>query len=309
MKQRIVLYGVVLAGILLCISIGHTCPPLPCPPCVSNWPNCNVFCGGQPNQLCCDDIQCYNIYERQCCYYGNGKTCDHNIACCAQDCCSEEAPNCCDNITCYNSNENEYCCSDGNGHICGQFEECCGESNCCEFEQCKFCVNGECLVCSGLPDRICCPGIYFPTCVDECTDEVVDTETCDEAQEDEYDCPGCTSLLPPLCHDHVWRDYTDLEIEACSGGCPMYGDQDIRSEICYEKKYCGGTYREDEKCIECQNEMLCLPKIDSDPPTCYYGSLGECIAEAVCTITFTCYDCCRDDRVLDTIYENTCKCK
>ncbi len=79
-----------------CCNDGHCCPS-------------SKFCCGanccNAGESCCDGKTCYDPYVKQCCGYGNGKTCNNDQTCCQDTCCERS---CCDSwFAC------EYCQSGG----------------------------------------------------------------------------------------------------------------------------------------------------------------------------------------------------
>ena len=147
---------IVLGAGLLCLNASATDPP-PCPPCWSNWPDCDVWdcnagedccdtancetcidntckvCSGDPNQVCCDGSCCDTSINCQTCVEGNCVSCD-----------GDPDLLCCDHITCYDPNDLQ-CCGYGDGTTCKNDCELCCEDKCCDLTNCEICKNGNCL--------------------------------------------------------------------------------------------------------------------------------------------------------------------
>ena len=113
MINRTAIVLVVLGAGLFCSNASATDPP-PCPPCWSNWPDCDVWdcnagedccdeencetcidnvckvCSGDPNQVCCDGSCCDTSINCQTCVEGNCVSCggNPNLACCDGECVS-----------------------------------------------------------------------------------------------------------------------------------------------------------------------------------------------------------------------------
>jgi hypothetical protein len=161
--------------------------------------------------------------------------------------------------------------------------------------------------------EVCCsyfnPPSYSHYCAQPCSSAIVDTESCNEANEENEKCPGCThGTIPPFCMEFHWIDYTGLKIKQCYDGCPQ-NDWNLRNEICYERKMCIGSFKEDQMCLVCQNgEMTCVTMQSSSPPSCYYG-VADCIVEIACAILVNCEKCSQTNEVIDTYNRETCDCQ
>ena len=218
----------------------------------------------------------------------------------------------------YNSNLQQ-CCGYGNGMVCSRFGEYCMEGICrprnCGGQCCysnQFCCGGneegECYDAG----RVCCFYIAPPFnqyyCASPCRDEVVDTESCDESKKENEKCPGYThGMIPPFCRDFCWIDYTGLKIKQCYDGCPQR-DWNLRNEICYERKKCAGSFKDNHMCLVCQDELVCVPMLSSNPPACSFGA-AECILQVSCAFLVNCEKCSPTNKVVETHYRETCDCK
>ncbi len=278
------------ATVLLFTDFLLAYPPPPCPPCYV-WvsPNCVyqckgcescknnvcVECGGVAGLACCDNKGCYSTSQQVCCGYGDGTACNKQTECCLDGGCRPRncGGNCC--------RANQFCCGDlQEGVCCNAGEECCF--------------------------YLAYP--YSHYCVQPCRDEITDTESCSEMKDENERCPGCTPpFFSPQCWEFHWVDYTGLKIKECYEGCPQR-DWNIRSEICYQRKFCTGTFQENQLCMLCQDELFCVPLLNSGPSGCDF-SIGNCLLTVACNLLTGCVKCEPSSEVIDTYYRETCDCK
>jgi hypothetical protein len=218
---------------------------------------------------------------------------------CNEECCSKShCPDCYNCINCecwYDCDPWEVCCNDECCNECCP-DSCCGENQwCCTGEVC--CNSGE--VCCFSPES----GFY---CKPPCWDELTDSTTCSEDNEDDYKCDGCQQLSPPPCS--TYRDYTGLDIHACHDGCP--DDWNSSNEVCYELKECFAELKNNSWCEECEGENRCWPIIDPDPPggdDC--ETVSACFTQMACDIIFMCFQCSSGGDTIETVRKNTCTCQ
>ena len=135
-------------------------------------------------------------------------------------------------------------------------------------------------------------GGFVYHCNPPCWDEVTDTTSCDESQEETYECPAC--LVFPGgggCAGHTYRDYSGLQIKECHDGCPQF-DWNVSDEICYELK----------KCVDAQvhQEALCMLFGN--------GELG-CVPELDDTLIVACVVCGTGGDLVDTLKKEICSCQ
>jgi len=268
-----------------CCSAGQTC------------------CNGTCCEACCDGITPYNPATETCCGDGYGTVCSGSSPCCLDvpggisfctaycydSVCCSSAQWCCDNVECC-----DYpCCGT---ECCGATEYCCGDPSWNEL-----CCNN---------DEVCCwyidgSGNFVFYCNPPCTEEVINTTTCSEDNEENYACIGCTSPLPPNCTAQQYQDYSGLEIKECHDGCWWQ----TPDELCYEQRYCLADIKENHYCMECQGKWLCIPCLDTGSSCiCEEPSIAGCIINVSCFIASTCFKCITGGELIDTFKMETCNC-
>ncbi len=269
------------------------CPPPPCGDCQTWNPETEACDSDCSSGQCCNDDVCVDDCDD--CYTCESGSCDWDCSplqeCCNGTCCDY----CCDGVCC---SSGQSCCDN----------ECC-DNPCCGTECCganQYCCGGE-TCCNS--DEVCCwyfDGGFTYYCNPPCTDEVTDTTSCSEDNEDAFKCKGCQQITSPS-NCGTYQDYTGLVIETCHDGCPQF-DWNNSEEICYEVKECFPMFHSNSLCLECEGEMLCLRLEFGEPPECQ--TIGECIVTIVCDVTENCYQC--ESGGGDTVYthkEETCSCK
>jgi len=105
--------------------------------------------------------------------------------------------------------------------------QCC--QNCCDPNKCEKCIEGQCQVCGGDPDEVCCDGV----CTPKCEDEILDSINCHGTS---YDCwRSCDAVgCEPISTTTV---YENIDRKTCQGGCP--GEcPDWSSVLCYTEYDC-----------------------------------------------------------------------
>jgi hypothetical protein len=181
------------------------------------------------------------------------------------------------------------CCAAGKccvPNCCGSNQFCCGDGVCCDA--------GE----------VCCTSLtppYNHYCEEPCTDEITDTTTCSEDNEDAYKCFGCEQWTEPTCDSY--RDYTGLAIKTCYDGCPL--DRNTSEEICYQIKECKSVIHGDSLCMSCNDLEACIP-VNTHVTPC--TTVGDCVINIACDITYICNQCEEDTEVIATVTEETCEC-
>lgn len=135
MKTKSIRSGAFIIGFCLLLGVrAFACDP-PCPPCWSNWPDCNVWsCSGCQR---CNGLECvWNCITGQTCC---NNSCCSGICCPLNEiCCTQGA--CCDGIACYNPGVMQ-CCEYGDGTTCLKEEYCYGGEcvECLELNHCPQC--------------------------------------------------------------------------------------------------------------------------------------------------------------------------
>jgi len=274
-----------------------------------------IVCNATPYQECCSG-QCYDIRVQKCCQaVGYGYVCNNNDTCCNGQCCNPLQCKSCVNGVCKSNCDPNLCqVCDGQGHciVCnGNMSKCCmnGQcknrcgSSCCGDDQ--YCC-GEQACCAA--DEVCC--YYLDTlehyCSPPCRDEVIDTTSCSENNEDDYKCTGCQQITAPTCG--TYRDYTGLQIKACYDGCPQF-DWSTSYDDCYREKRCFPMLHSNSVCVECEGEEFCAGILDIGPPGGDCETIGECIVQIVCDIIKTCFQCERGSQVVSFLGRETCNCQ
>jgi hypothetical protein len=286
--------GVVLslAGAFLLLSpiqnfVG-ACPPQ-CPPCYY-WNGSRCVWGCASGQFCCNNTCC-----------NNGNSCCNNQTCCNTNNCKK-----CQGSQCVSKcTDTQYCC----GGTCIPWEKwCCGGTTPCDTECCgdkccsetQFCCGDE-TCCNA--NEVCCftlGGQYY--CKPPCSDQITDTTSCSQDNEDTYPCNDCKQVLaPPL---GTYRDYTGLQISECYNGCPQF-DWNTSDEICYQEKECYLSIHENSMCLECEGHKACF-KVKYTPPLC--ETEGDCVAQVLCDIIHLCLQSNPGSTVVYTDYRETCVC-
>jgi hypothetical protein len=144
---------------------------------------------------------------------------------------------------------------------------------------------------------------YF--CNPPCTENVIDTATCSEDNEENHACPGCTTPLPPNCTALQYRDYSGLVIQECQNGCLWQTPE----EVCYEQRYCLADIKENQLCMECQINWLCIPCLDTGSGCiCEEPSIPGCAINVSCFIAFTCFKCLNGGALVYKHEIETCHC-
>lgn len=240
------------------------------------WPD---WCKG----VCCDwdgwdcittsCSPCYSCVSCSCVWdCSPGQTCC-NGTCCDNPCCGTE---CC--------RENQYCCGNPAWN-----ELCCNE------------------------DEVCCwyfdGGVFTYYCNPPCWDEVTDTTTCSEDNEEHFECIHCLNRTDGPCTEYTYRDYTGLQIKECYDGCPQF-DYSISNEICYEERYCVGELKTLHMCMECDEGIFCID-CDSGGEICECGddNLGCAVTVTVCELIINCWDCDEGGPIVSTVRRETCSCQ
>ena len=156
---------------------------------------------------------------------------------------------CCDG-TCVTGN----CCDDDDCDECCIYHQC-GSS--CGYDCCRASAYEYCCGSGGYPgstccdyDEVCCynPETYLYSCSQPCEVTVVDSTSCAESKEEDYECLGCITFPSiKLCADYTYRDYTGLIIKGCDYGCRYAGNAALRlSQLLYAK----GQWVESAKYME-----------------------------------------------------------
>ncbi len=111
-------------------------------------------------------------------------------------------------------------------YCCEPNETCC-KGDCCDPNKCETCVDGECKVCGGDPNKVCCDD---GSCAKPCELDA-NTATCSGATQP---CANCFHY----CETSFKIVYTGNSVYTCKEpGCP--GDcQDADPVRCYSKIPC-----------------------------------------------------------------------
>jgi len=232
-----------------CCGAGICCNTANCGACVDG--DCKI-CGGDPDKVCCggsccDTSQCHR------CNFTTGECeneCDPDQFCCVADdgdLCCNQGQKCC---TCYYVSYDmyvPYCCPSG--------YTCCNWDICCDPDNCETCVDGECQVCGGDPDKVCCDGSCEPKCEEE-----IDEPRCSSQWNE--DCIACVGILES-CSNHNTRIFTDAVTYTCSGGCPGECAEEPNQPVCSEVYKC--------KTGEFMWPYICTAHLDTPVPLdCYF---------------------------------------
>ncbi|MFA5292476.1 MAG: hypothetical protein WC496_05510 [Phycisphaerae bacterium] len=177
-QTTFILIGLFTIEILCTTTLGCTPPPSPI--------HCFIWKSGRWEWKCQVDQYGHSIQE--CC---EGET-PAEDECCAWDkiCCNHE---------CVTPDGNQACC-DGEELYNTDTQECCGGNviTKCDPDECESCIDGECKVCGGDPNKQCCGN--YQCCNESCNDSF----NCEKCK----DGGGCQACLRTVS--------TYEELESCS---------------------------------------------------------------------------------------------
>lgn len=156
------------------------------------------------------------------------------------------------------------------------------------------CVDGDCVVCGGDPNKACCDGECYDITTQKCCTDgenkwVCDINktccdgTCEPKCEDgeptgqcdtsyNYECIGCT-VIPYQCSDFKMREYYGNEVRYCTGGCPgdcvqqnaveCYVEYECKWGTTLDYSFCGAG-EEGVACTDILIAMWCTPCVKNN---------------------------------------------